>query len=84
MSSSVCNWWRIKVPDAHYLETRTFGCHAIHVLCSANTLVILPVLLQIKNKFVLVFIITLITKIVLHVNNFFLLVERVSFEPGIL
>jgi hypothetical protein len=42
------------------LETRVFVCHAIHVLCNANTLVILLVLLQIKNKFVLVFIITLL------------------------
>jgi hypothetical protein len=35
---------RIEVTDAHYLGTRVFGCHAIHVLCSANTLVLLLVL----------------------------------------
>jgi hypothetical protein len=61
-SSSVCSWWRIKGPVAHYLEVRSFGWHAIRVLCSANTLVILGVLLQRKNKFVLVFIIPLLQK----------------------
>jgi hypothetical protein len=35
---------RIEVPVAHYLEMRAFGWHAIHVLCNANTLVILLVL----------------------------------------
>jgi hypothetical protein len=37
-------------PVAHYLEkTRHIFCHAIHVLCSVYTLVLLMVLLQIKN-----------------------------------
>jgi hypothetical protein len=54
--------WRVKAPVLHYLKTCAFGCHTIYVLSSANTLVILLVLLQIKNIFVLVFILTLITK----------------------
>jgi hypothetical protein len=57
-------------PCKHYLKKRNFFRHAIHVLCSVNILVILLVLLQRKNKFVLVFIITLLRKC-LHVNNFF-------------
>jgi hypothetical protein len=32
MTSSVCSWGRIEVPVAHYLETRSFCWHAIHVL----------------------------------------------------
>jgi hypothetical protein len=34
----------------HYLETRSFCCHAIHILCSAQTLILLVVLLQRKDK----------------------------------
>jgi hypothetical protein len=30
---------KIKVPVAHYLLTRAICCHAIHVLCGAQTLV---------------------------------------------
>jgi hypothetical protein len=41
---------RNEVPDAHYLETHSFCWHAVHVLCSAETLVLLRVLLQRKNE----------------------------------
>jgi hypothetical protein len=41
---------RIEVPSTHYLETRSFCWHAVHVLCSAETLVLLRVLLQIKDE----------------------------------
>jgi hypothetical protein len=49
-NTSACSWWRVKVPIAHYLERRTFGCHARHVLCNTNTLVILLVLPAKKRK----------------------------------
>jgi hypothetical protein len=70
---AVMSWRRVKVPVVHYLERRTFGCHAIHILRSVNTLVILLVLLQRKNKFV--FSSLLYYKNVLHLNIFFLSVN---------
>jgi hypothetical protein len=71
---------RIEVPVAHYLERRSFCWHAIHVLCRAQTLVILGVLLQRKDKLALIFIIN-----GFYIYNFFCLsVEMVGFEPGIL
>jgi hypothetical protein len=74
---------RIKGPAAHYLETRTFGCHAIHVLCSVNTLVILLVLPAKKEQICVSFHnYTLLLQKYFMCNFFFLLVERVGFEPG--
>jgi hypothetical protein len=67
---------RSGVPIAHYLETRAFGWHAVHVLSDAQTLVLLVVLPAKKISFYY--------KNVLHVNFFFLLVETVGFEPVIL
>jgi hypothetical protein len=73
---------RIEVPSVHYLEMRSICWHSIHLLCSAQTLVILTVLLQRKEK--LVNFHHSIGKNILHVNNFLLLLETAGFEPEIL
>jgi hypothetical protein len=74
---------RTEVPDAHYLETRSFCWRTIHILCNARTLVLLIVLLQRKHKLVLIFII-LLEKCFTY-NFFFLPVSvEVGFEPEIL
>jgi hypothetical protein len=62
---------RIEVPVAHYLVTHSFCSHAIHVLCNTQTLVLLGVLLQRKKEFVVNFHHYSLTKMFLHVNNFF-------------
>jgi hypothetical protein len=41
---------KFDVPVAHYLETRKFYWHSIHILCSAQTLVLLVVLPAKKRK----------------------------------
>jgi hypothetical protein len=75
-SSAECSWRESKsLLRAHYLETHSFCWHAIHVLCSAQTLVLLLVLLQTKDKTCVNFHHHSTRKNILHVNNFFLSVS---------